>query len=234
MEGAGRPSPGQPRICRTRGRGPRRAGAGLPAARSVLAPAGAVPSSHKAGARRPWPRPRPWDAGPLGTGAPAAPLPSFTPTLIILHLSPAHLSAPHPTCGPPSALPGPSQWGRCRGVCEQGPRPARCRGVTAAAVWGGARSPLLSPAPHVQGSGPLPGSGAVQASHVKSSLGSEGRPTPATLLAAILNSYKAPSVKPSTCPGCVHVNTQNISHVTSGPLGARGTSDSEEEEGSRD
>lgn len=44
-----------------------------------------------------------------------------------------------------------------------------------------------------------PGSGAVQASHLKCSLGSDGCPIPARLMAAILNSYKEPSVKPSTC-----------------------------------
>ena len=47
--------------------------------------------------------------------------------------------------------------------------------------------------------GPPPGSGAVQASHLKSSLGSEGCPTPTRLVAAILNSYAEPSVRPSTC-----------------------------------
>lgn len=44
----------------------------------------------------------------------------------------------------------------------------------------------------------LPGSGAVQASHLKSSLGSDGSPIPTRLAAAILNSYVEPSVKPST------------------------------------
>lgn len=43
-----------------------------------------------------------------------------------------------------------------------------------------------------------PGSGAVHASHLKSSLGSDGCPIPARLTAAILNSYNEPSAKPST------------------------------------
>lgn len=49
----------------------------------------------------------------------------------------------------------------------------------------------------------------VQASHLKSWLGSEGCPIPATLAAAILNSYDEPSVKPSTYLEFVHINPQN-------------------------
>lgn len=51
-----------------------------------------------------------------------------------------------------------------------------------------------------------PGSGAVQASHLKCSLGSDGCPIPARLTAAILNSYNEPSVKPSTCMDFVSIN----------------------------
>lgn len=194
----------------------------------MLARAGAVPScpSHVARDRRPWQCPRLWDAGSLGPSVPAV---CFSPATQVgaSHSTPVTCS---PVCTPPAlqhhvalahGLARSPHSGGGTVTYVQGPRPARCREVTAAVARAGARSPFLS-APHahrvllgrIQDTGPLPGSGAVQASHLKSSLGSEGCPTPTTLLAAILNSYNEPSVKSSTCSDSIYINTQNMSHGT--------------------
>lgn len=144
-----------------------------------------------------------------------------TSALVTLRCRPLTRLHPTQTAGHPNSqpCPDPAQWGRRR---DGGTGTTPCSLQTGDGRRGrpGARSPLLSP-PHapgapgrVQDTGPLPGSGAVQASHWKSSLGSEGCPTPATLLAAILNSYDEPSVKPSTCSGRVYMNTQHVGHVT--------------------